>query len=229
MDTNASLPAKTCETLSTGSEKWSIQTTSQELGLYPDRIDDYTKLVPIAAARAVIEAIEARLSPCVAREAHSYASRLIGFYPSRELNDATTYLAGVTALFAAYPEDFVKRVCDPVTGLPSRNKWLPSPAELKEALEAEKEKRDKILSNAKWTIIETERRERVKVEEAKYKPGTEEQRKAAVARHLATRCWPSEPQYSPTTPDHLQPQVKKRIDISDFPDREPGKLQWNPE
>lgn len=184
MDSAATLPAKTCEMPSTGSEKWLIQDTIRGLEVYPEHVTENTRLVSIAGARAVIEAIEARRDPCVPHVSHSFASQLVGLYPAREVNDATTYLAGITALFSAYPEDFVKRVCDPVTGLPSKSKWLPTIAEIKEALEIEKSKRDKILFNARWTLTEAERRRKAAGENAKFKPGSAEDRAAAVARIL---------------------------------------------
>jgi hypothetical protein len=61
-------------------------------------------------------------------------------------------------MLAAYPKDFVKRVCNPVTGLPSRLKFLPTVADLHEALEAEKTRRDRIAAAAKYVIQQDEKR-----------------------------------------------------------------------
>src|SRR5437870_918757 len=125
MDTDAKLPAKTSETQLRTSEGWSMADAIEGLEEYPDHVSAHTTLIPKGAASMVIEAIEARMGRCDPRVSLSYASRLFAFYPSKELNDSTTYIAGVTSLFSAYPEDLAKRVCDPVMGLPSKCKWFP--------------------------------------------------------------------------------------------------------
>lgn len=90
----------------------------------------------------------------------------------------------MAALFSAYPSDLVKRVCDPVRGLPGRLKWLPTIADAKEALDAEVSRRMRIEANAKWVTIEADRLAEEARTEAdwnkKYGSLTEEQRKAKV-------------------------------------------------
>lgn len=162
----------------------SIAATAKALEAYPENFGAHTTLVPVDACNDLIAAIRARQASCVSHEAHRYAGQLVGFYPAREVVDAKTYIAGMTALLAAYPEDFVKRVCDPVVGVPSQSKWLPTLAEVKTALETEKSRRDNIEARARWTVIESNRRQREAEEEAKYKPGTEADRKAAVEQAL---------------------------------------------
>lgn len=97
---------------------------------------------------------------CHPVRASEFAHDLLGFYPAREVNNAKVFAAGMTALFVAYPQDLVKRVCDPVRGLPSRLKWLPTIADAREALDAEKLRRDRIAANARWVLKEAEKRER---------------------------------------------------------------------
>lgn len=53
------------------------------------------------------------------------------------MNDPDTYLRALTALLGSYPSDVVQAVVDPRSGLPSRLKWLPTIAEVKEACERE--------------------------------------------------------------------------------------------
>jgi hypothetical protein len=59
--------------------------------------------------------------------------RLLGCYPAGKPADPQVYVAAVTAVLANYPNEIVRRVTDPVSGLPSRCKFLPTIAELTEA------------------------------------------------------------------------------------------------
>jgi len=43
----------------------------------------------------------------------------------------------MTAMLACYPELVVDRVCDPIRGLPAKNRFLPAIAEIREACERE--------------------------------------------------------------------------------------------
>lgn len=101
-------------------------------------------------------------------EAALAAQNLIGLYPAREVVDAQRYVAGMTALMAAYPLDFVRRVTNPVTGLPSRLKYLPTLADVREALEVERVRRDRIAANARFVIDEAGRRKRAEDEAREY-------------------------------------------------------------
>ena len=56
-------------------------------------------------------------------------------------------------MLASYPEAVAVKVCDPIRGLPSKSKWLPSIAEIREACETE----------MVWHYA-VERRERVRAE-----------------------------------------------------------------
>lgn len=158
----------------------SIAKAIRELEAYPENLTELTPLVHPTLAQAVIDEITANQRPCDTRETQGYAQRLLGFYPAREVNDAKTYAAGITALLSAYPIEFVKRVCDPVTGLPSELKWLPTLKEVKDALEVHRKRREKILLSAQWTIRESARREQARLEEEEFQRnrGTAEQRAA---------------------------------------------------
>ena len=114
--------------------------------------------IPPSSALAVIRAGVGLPTCTPPDEASVYASRLLGFYPAREVNDPKAFSSGMTALLSAYPVDLVRRVCDPVTGLPSRLKFLPTLAEVKEALEAELARRKRITANAQWVVSEAEKR-----------------------------------------------------------------------
>lgn len=61
------------------------------------------------------------------------ARLLFGCYRMGEANDPETYVAAVTKALALFPQDTIKFVTDPSTGMPSRLKWMPSVAEVIEA------------------------------------------------------------------------------------------------
>jgi hypothetical protein len=80
------------------------------------------------------------------------ATRLFGCYRASDANDPRTYIAAATATLACYPEPIVRLVCDPVSGLPSQDKWLPSIAEIRVACDRlmapahAQERRDRVRS-----------------------------------------------------------------------------------
>ena len=106
----------------------------------------------VADCEALVTASKAALPLATPVEATDYAKQLLGFYPAREINDAQAYAMGISAMFSAYPAKYVRAVCNPVTGLPSRLKWLPTLADTKEALEGEKLRRERIIANAMWVV-----------------------------------------------------------------------------
>lgn len=62
---------------------------------------------------------------------------LIGSFRKGDAEDPDVYASSVAAVLSGYPEDVVKRVTDPRTGLPGKCQWLPTVAEVKGACEAE--------------------------------------------------------------------------------------------
>lgn len=60
---------------------------------------------------------------------------LLGSYRKGEANDPEVYVSGVVRILAAYPLDVVRRVVDPLDGLPSYCDWLPKFSEVKAACE----------------------------------------------------------------------------------------------
>lgn len=65
-----------------------------------------------------------------------YAKLLLGCYRVGEANDPETYTRAIVLVFSAFPEDIMRMVCDPRSGLPSRVNWLPTPKEVRDACEA---------------------------------------------------------------------------------------------
>jgi hypothetical protein len=78
-----------------------------------------------------------RSANCEPEVAAARATLLFGYYPRNEANDPEIFIAGATAMLASYPEVVVERVCDPIRGLPSKSKFLPAIAEIRETCERE--------------------------------------------------------------------------------------------
>jgi hypothetical protein len=47
------------------------------------------------------------------------------------------FITAATAMLSSYPEIIAERVCDPIRGLPAKNKFLPAIAEIRAACETE--------------------------------------------------------------------------------------------
>ena len=68
------------------------------------------------------------------KAAAHWAAQFIQLFPTTSTPLNETFIAGVTALFASYSEVVLKYACNPVSGIPSRFKFLPTIAELKTEL-----------------------------------------------------------------------------------------------
>lgn len=62
--------------------------------------------------------------------------RLLGFYPQSPASDPQVFMSGVAMLLANYPANVVEASLSPLSGIPSKFKFMPSIAELKEDLES---------------------------------------------------------------------------------------------
>lgn len=60
---------------------------------------------------------------------------LFGCYRKGEANDPETYTAAVAAVLSEYPEDTIRHVTDPRTGIPSKVNWMPNVGEVRQACE----------------------------------------------------------------------------------------------
>lgn len=63
------------------------------------------------------------------------AKVLFGCYRMGDANDPEIYTQAVVAVLSDYPDDVITRVVDPRKGLPSRQQFLPTVAEVKAACE----------------------------------------------------------------------------------------------
>lgn len=64
------------------------------------------------------------------------AKRILACYPHAQPNDPEIYIAALIGVFARYPLPVVASVSDPVAGLASKSKFLPSVAEVTSACDA---------------------------------------------------------------------------------------------
>lgn len=60
---------------------------------------------------------------------------MFGCYRKADANDPEIYTAAIAATLADYEPEIIQYVTDPRTGLPSKLKWLPTVAEVREACE----------------------------------------------------------------------------------------------
>ena len=82
-----------------------------------------------------LRSLATKTTTCSPRTAAMSATLLLGCYRSADAAVPKVYVAAMTAVLRCYRERVVSAVCDPVNGLPSQSKWLPSIAEIKEACE----------------------------------------------------------------------------------------------
>lgn len=150
-----------------------------------------TKLLPTEVAQAVVEAIDAEPNTCLPSQAAEFTNSLMVYYAPEK--DATkeevarmgAQLVGIAQVFEKFPYSLGKRVIDPANGLPSRLKFRPKPADVTEALEAEKKRRDLVRANALSHMQEREERARVAEVEATYAQNTKSpEERAAQVRAL---------------------------------------------
>lgn len=147
-----------------------------------------TILLPRTDCEAVLLQIERRGAEQMTEvEAAESVKALLGMYPARPPHDPETYANAMKTVFMASQFDFVRRVVDPVNGLPSRCKFLPTIAEVNEALVAEATRRSQIKLTALWMLREHDRRKAEEEERAKWAhltPEDLERRRAQVAALL---------------------------------------------
>lgn len=154
-----------------------------------ERLDSLTELMPLPICTMIVSAIDnAQIRPLDAAMAVEAARHLIAFYPARAFNDPDTFMMGAAANFEGRDINIVRRVLDPKIGLPGRQKFAPTVAEVKEALDAAETHRFMVRASAKWMIEEHQRRrdaveERAR-DEAFYTPEAVARRKAQVAELL---------------------------------------------
>jgi hypothetical protein len=153
-----------------------------------DRLGTSTVLLSRGDCELVVAEIDGRSTRRATEvEAAEAGKALLGLYPARQVHDAETYSRGVVAVFLASELDFVRRVVDPVSGLPAKMKFLPTMAEINEAIAAERTRRSQIRATAAWMLREHDRRKAEAEERQRWAhltPEDMERRRAQVAALL---------------------------------------------
>ena len=181
--------SRTLSTISVEGFKRAAQILDSEAPVGPR-----TQLVPAEVCRRVVERIDVEPARCERSDATDFVAALLRCYPDFKAHDAKGYALALFDLFAAYPRSIGSRVVDPVNGLPSRLKFTPKIADVKEALEAEVKRRALIRANALWHIREKERRDEERQAEAEFernRPPAEErvrQAREAIQKLAAARA-----------------------------------------
>lgn len=110
---------------------------------------------------------EAKLKAC----AH-WASQLQSLFPQTQIQITPEFMVAMAALMAGYSEKVLRNICNPATGIATKQKYLPSLFELKLALD--EEARPSLDNEARQKRIaeqmrdRKEREEMVKGEKIKY-------------------------------------------------------------
>lgn len=91
-------------------------------------------------------------------EATWRSTRMIGCFRKGDANDPKIWLTAVIGTLVCYPIEVIREVTDPVVGMPSRFKWLPTIAEVREECETIVTRRTRALvQSARVTRQLTER------------------------------------------------------------------------
>lgn len=99
--------------------------------------DNNWKPLTVAASKALSPDCEKQKSAFEKAQYLQAARRLLGCYRTGEANDPEVYIFGVVRVFSGYPIEVAYGIADPLSGLPSKIKWLPTIVEVKEACDAE--------------------------------------------------------------------------------------------
>jgi hypothetical protein len=115
---------------------------------------DHLKISPQSLVGSNRKELVSAQSPTSQALAIQRTALLFGCYRKGDANDPEIYTAAIAATLADYPAEVVEYVTDPRTGLPSKLKWLPTVAEVREACEKHKqfiEGRDRMIAKG-WRL-----------------------------------------------------------------------------
>ena len=121
--------------------------------------------------------------PATDSEAIGLVRGLMALYRKADFEDPDIFSTALCALFAEYPASIGRQAIDPVRGLPSKLKFPPAIAEVKEALDAAMNRRRLIGHRAKWMLEERARRE-AEAERQMVNAAVSPERKAQMASEL---------------------------------------------
>ena len=97
--------------------------------------NDNWKPLSVAASKTLSPDSRKQKSEFEKAQVMRAARSLLGCYRTGDANDPEVYISAIVRVFSVYSIDVIHAVADPLTGLPSRVKWLPTVVEVREACE----------------------------------------------------------------------------------------------
>lgn len=168
--------------------------TQEDLARLCRRLDEDCEGLPprgvsLVEAQAVIAAAETHVLRGTEPEAaRVFAERLVTLCPMNAKANARIFADTLTATLAAYPLDYVARVCDPLKGLPARQTFPLCQADVVKALDGEAARRARILANAHWIVRREEERRAAAQEEERFRAARPDAaRRAAIVKEAMAR------------------------------------------
>lgn len=135
-----------------------LEEATQAILQMGDRCGPSTPLPSRVECQAVVDAWNAYGSKfATVADAAAMAGKLIGSYPQRNIPDAETYVDTIKQVLAAHPPMIGARAIQLVL---MQSRFLPTVAEICEAIEIERKKSATVAAKAAWALTEHERRER---------------------------------------------------------------------
>lgn len=105
--------------------------TMQKLRFDPSRMPPATS----PSASSILPTVQR--PKCPPEQAAKAAQLLLGCYRKGDAADPDTYVAAIAATLAQFPEHVVRKITNPVTGIPARIAFLPAVAEVRQACQGE--------------------------------------------------------------------------------------------
>ncbi len=135
------------------------------------------------------------------------ANLMFGCYRKGDANDPEIYVAALSLMLSAYPEHVIRAVTSPTEGLPSRNTFMPSVAEVNKA--CEEYIRPEREYQARQVRINQQLKERAEFEgtcsiERAFSKARPETREEEVIRTRADGTRPTYEQLIAKLPDNLR-------------------------
>lgn len=107
-------------------------------GAMPIKDDSMDNQITVRPSDPQLRSLRAaRLQLSTQEQVGQALDQLLGSYPLGRATNPEIYIAAVTAVLADYPASVIAKVTHPVHGIPSKCKFLPTIAELKENLDLE--------------------------------------------------------------------------------------------
>jgi hypothetical protein len=116
------------------------------------RLARFDRSVTDDECRGVIALLESDQIPAGLEYAAKAGRAITRVHPKTDVDDFQAYSMAIALIMSEYPKGVLDRVSDPRTGIIRTVKFLPRPAEVAQACDAEAARRTTILENARVMI-----------------------------------------------------------------------------